>query len=113
MKTDGLYKYFLAFISFIVYPLADVFAKIASFQTNNLMRLFYLVLELVVLAVYGIVWQQVLKHFQLSKIVSSKGILIIIALLYSVLFFDESITIWNILGSSIIVCGVFVVGCDG
>lgn len=67
---------------------------------------FFLVLFLFV---YALIWQQVIKFFDLSKAYSQRGIIIIWTLLWSVIFFDEIIKWNNILGTIIIIIGIFVV----
>ena len=59
-----------------------------------------------------LVCQQVLKHFTLVKAYSNKGVVVIWNLLWAVIFFQEVITIENLIGSAIIVIGIVVVSSD-
>lgn len=100
---------FLQFI-FLVYSLAGIVSKKASqynFLSENFIK-FYLI-ELIIIFVYAYLWQQIIKKFDITTAYSSKGIVIIWALLWSVLFFHESIKLTNIIGAFIIIIGIRVV----
>ena len=58
------------------------------------------------LGTYAVVWQQILKRVNITLAYIFKGTGVIYVLLYSVFLFGESITIWNILGTAIIVTGI-------
>ncbi|HEQ3525952.1 TPA: hypothetical protein VGS93_006395 [Bacillus cereus] len=56
---------------------------------------------------YAILWQQVIKHFEISKAYSHRGI-ILWSMLWSVFLFGDTIQ-WNhLLGAAIIIVGVIV-----
>ena len=61
---------------------------------------------ILMLGTYAIVWQQILKRVNITLAYIFKGTGVIYVLLYSVFLFGESITIWNILGTTIIVTGI-------
>ena len=70
-------------------------------------------LEVVCLGVYAIIWQQVLKDFSLVTAMASKGVVVIINLIWSVLLFGETVTLYNIIGAVIIIFGIWMVSSDG
>lgn len=58
--------------------------------------------------VYAILWQQVLKVIPLSVASANKSITIIWGIIFGKLFFNEKI-MWNmILGSILILTGIFI-----
>ena len=58
---------------------------------------------------YAILWQQVIKHFEISKAYSHRGIIILWSMLWSVFLFGDTIQ-WNhLLGAAIIIVGIVVV----
>ena len=61
---------------------------------------------ILMLGTYAIVWQQILKRVNITLAYIFKGTGVIYVLLYSVFLFGESITIWNIIGTAIIVTGI-------
>ncbi len=64
------------------------------------------------MGIYALIWQQVLKRFPVGVAVSSKGIAVVIALVWSVLLFGEAITPNNIIGVILIVFGIWMVSKD-
>ena len=59
-----------------------------------------------VIALYAILWQQVLKRIELSTAYLFKGTTLIFTMLFAALLFGEAITIPNIIGSVIIIAGI-------
>ena len=82
-------------------------SKLASGQEFLSMK-FILMYGAVVmlLAVYAVLWQQILRRVPLSTAYMFKGTSLIFVLLLSALFFHEGITLQNVLGSVIIVVGI-------
>ena len=100
-------------LSLVIYSLVTVFAKLASGEDFLSFRyLLFYGMEFAALAVYAFFWQQALKHMKLMTAVASKGLVVVIGLLWSVLLFHESLCWTNILGAIVIACGVVVVVSD-
>ena len=68
--------------------------------------LFWFVCAVAVIALYAILWQQVLKRIELSTAYLFKGTTLIFTMLFAALLFGEAITIPNIIGSVIIIAGI-------
>lgn len=65
-------------------------------------------LLLLILFVYAIVWQQVLKELPLTIAYASKGIGVFYGMMWGWLFFEEHIR-WNmVLGAVIVLAGVYL-----
>ena len=58
------------------------------------------------LGTYALVWQQLLKRIDITLAYIFKGTGLIYVLLYSVFLFGETITIWNVIGTVLIVLGI-------
>ncbi len=58
------------------------------------------------LALYAVLWQQMLKKIELSTAYMFKGTGVIFVLFYSVFLFGETISLPNILGSILIIMGI-------
>lgn len=106
-------NYLYLHATFLLYSLIMLYMKWSShFSIASIF--FYLAYAGLVglLFVYAVIWQQVIVHFDISKAYSHRGIIIVWTLLWSVLFFHESIH-WNqILGIGIIIFGIGVVTRD-
>lgn len=104
-----LKKYLLLYGAFILYSTTLIFAKFASLQETAYMTTFFIVIEITVLIVYAVLWQNILKIFPLTTAIASKGITVVLSLLWAVLIFNEEVTITNIIGSLIIISGIRLV----
>lgn len=106
-------------ISVVIFTFAGVFGKMASKQLNIGKRVFSIefltlcFLEIVILVVYGVIWQQIMKRFDLSIAYANKAAAIFWSMLWAVFFFKETITVANVLGSIIIVAGICVLNQEG
>ena len=115
MKTsmaEAIKKYALLYGAFFIYSFVSVCSKLASGQSTLLKMGIFLALEVMFLGIYAIIWQQVLKHFSLVQAMSSKGVVVILNLLWSVLLFSEKITLFNVIGAGMIILGIWVVSTD-
>ena len=91
----------------LVYACTSIFTKMASRQ--ELMSwpyLLWIVGAIVVMGVYALLWQQVIKRMPLSTAYMFKGTSLVFVLLISALLFGEAITLNNLIGSAIIIVGI-------
>lgn len=91
----------------LLYACVTIFTKYASQQ--EMMSINYLLGlggAVVVMGIYAILWQQVLKRIELSTAYMFKGTSLVFVLLLAALLFDESITWTNIVGAMIIISGI-------
>lgn len=72
----------------------------------------FFILELMALAFYALLWQQVLKRVELSVAYLNKGVVVFWSLLWAKFIFNEQITLKNIVGVCVIVVGISVVNSD-
>lgn len=97
----------------LVYTLSGVAGKFAS--GNEFLSwkfiLFY-GLEIVILGVYALLWQQAIKKFDLSVAYANRAVAILWSMLWAVLFFSEKIKVTNIIGVIIIIAGTIIVNGD-
>lgn len=59
-----------------------------------------------VMGVYAFLWQQVLRHIELSTAYMFKGTSLVFVMLLAALLFGEAITWMNVLGAAIIILGI-------
>lgn len=97
----------------MIYTLSTVVAKFAageeflSFKFN----LFY-GLEIVILGIYAIAWQQIIKKFDISIAYANKAMSLLWSLIWAIIFFREQITINNVIGVIIVILGTMIVNSD-
>ncbi len=108
-KTES---YVILYLAFFIYSVSSICAKIASQQSVFFRVMIFLVLEVGCLGLYAVIWQQVLKRFSLITAMASKGVVVIFNLIWSVMLFNEHITIYNCIGAIIIMTGIWIVSGD-
>lgn len=97
----------------MIYTLSTVAAKFASgqeFLSINFI-IFYGV-EILILGIYAIAWQQIIKKFDISIAYANKAMSLLWSLVWAIVFFGESITINNIIGVIIVIIGTIIVNGD-
>lgn len=97
----------------MIYTLSGVAAKNAAlYEPLSWGFLLCYGLEILILGVYAIVWQQLIKRFDLSIAYANRSMAILWSMIWAVLFFHEMITIKNILGVIIVLAGTMIVNSD-
>ena len=105
--------YVLLYGAFLLYSLSTIFAKCASQAGILEIRFFvFIAMEIACLALYAILWQQVLRRFSLLTAMSSKGIVVVFSLLWAAMLFGENITVNNLIGAVFIILGIRLVSKD-
>lgn len=112
MINKKIKDYLLLYFSFFIYSFVSVFAKLASEQSSVIAIFVFIGIEIAFLAMYALLWQQALKKFPLMIAMSNKGITVILALIWSIAIFQESISIYNIIGTVMIIIGIWMVSID-
>lgn len=100
-------------IVIILYTFASICSKLASSYPLFSKHFFeFYGIELGILALYALLWQQVIKRLPLSIAYANRGTAVFWALLGSVLLFREHVTINNIIGVLIICIGILIVNSE-
>lgn len=109
MTKKKILPYLLMHFGFLLYSGYALLGKLASKEEFLSARFiaFYAGV-FVLLALYAVLWQQVLKHFPLVTAVANKTITIVWGIIFGKLFFGEQIKLNMIIGSLIILAGIAV-----
>ena len=92
---------------YLFYSTVSIATKFTSMQEMLSLRYFMgLAIVVAILGIYAIIWQQVLKRIELTTAYMFKGTSLIFVLLFSALIFNETITLWNVVGTVLIVGGI-------
>jgi drug/metabolite transporter (DMT)-like permease len=111
--TMRLKNYLFLHASLLLYSFGSVLSKMASAEEFlSLAFILYYSLFLAVLFVYALLWQQILKRFPLTVAFANKAITILWGIVWGVLFFGEVLRWGMLLGSVIIVSGIYLVVSD-
>ena len=102
-KNAGLF--IVLHISLLFSSLSGVCSKMAAAQTDLKGFGMWYFAVLLIMAVYAVIWQQILKKLPLTVAYANKPV----SLIWGTLIFKETIT-WNmILGAVIIFAGIYLV----
>lgn len=97
----------------IIYTISSVMAKTASgHKKEHLLFLLFFGLEFILLGIYALLWQQMIKKFELSVAYANRAMAILWSMIWAVLFFHDRITIRNIVGVAIVLVGIVLVNTD-
>ena len=98
----------------MIYTLSRVMAKLASgYDALSLPFLFFYGVEILILGIYAIAWQQIIKRCELSVAYANRSMAILWSLIWTVVFFHEVLTVKNIIGVLIVFAGTMIVNSDG
>lgn len=109
-KTRNL---ILLHLVLLLYSIGSICAKTASgypFLSRGFI-LFY-GSQLIILVVYALLWQQVLKRMPLTVAFANKAVTIIWGIIWGVLFFGEQVRPAMVIGAVMIMAGIILVVSD-
>ena len=93
----------------LIYACTYICMKMASgFEFMSTSYILWIASALCIMGIYALLWQQILARVPLSTAYMFKGTSLIFILLLSALLFKEGISLMNIIGSVIIVCGIIL-----
>ena len=93
-----------------IYTLSTVCAKFASGQEfMSFQFILYYGIEMMILGVYAIIWQQLLRKFDVSIAYANKAMGLLWSIVWAILIFNDTITIKNVIGVLIVIIGTIIV----
>ncbi len=112
-KKIKLRDIFILQLVIAIYTLSTVFAKFASGQEFLSFKfiLFYGI-EMLILGLYAIIWQQLIKKFDISVAYANKAMGLLWSIIWAILIFNDTITIKNIIGVIIVIIGTIIVNSE-
>ena len=99
------------YISFFIYSLSSIFSKLASMQDfMSLKYVFCFGAINVILGLYAVLWQQVLKKVELYVAMSNKPLVLVFNCIIGFFLFKEAINYKMIIGMALITVGLVIIG---
>lgn len=106
-STSKIGSFISLHLLLVLYSLTDLFGKAAAGFPFTDVRFFLCYGGvLLVLFVYAIGWQQLIKRLPLTTAFANKAITVFWGLVWGVLFFQEDLTLLKVMGAGIVVAGV-------
>lgn len=96
-------------ISLLFSSLSGVCSKKAALQTEFVGFALWYLAVLVIMAVYAMIWQQILKKLPLTVAYANKPVSLIWGIVWGKVIFGEKITLHMIVGGLIIFAGIYLV----
>ena len=101
-------------LSVMVYSLSTVAANMASkHEFLSAGYILFFGLEFVVLVVYAVLWQQIIKKFQLSVAYANKSLTLLWSMLWNYMIFSQGITPGKVAGVVLVMIGVMIMNIGG
>lgn len=98
----------------VIYTFNSVVAKLASGKEMFSLPFFaFYALEIMILGIYALLWQQMIKRFDLSVAYANRAMALLWSTLWAVLLFHETFGIRQIIGILLVVAGTMVVNSEG
>ena len=89
----------------VIFTVSSVIAKFASGQEFLSVKfIVFYGLEIVILGIYAILWQQAIKKIDLSIAYANKAM----GVLWAVIIFHNQITLQNVIGVLLVIAGTIV-----
>ena len=106
-QTSNVKMYVLLHALMFLFSLSPVCSKLAGRQPLlSLPFFFFYGLVIVILGIYALAWQQVIKRMPLTTAYANKAVTVVWGMVWGMLLFGESITPQKVLGAAVIVAGV-------
>lgn len=96
----------------VVYTFSTVIGKFAAESMESQKGMQFLLLyaaEIGVLGIYAILWQQMIKKFELSVAYANRSVALLWSLLWAVLLFGEQVTLKKTAGIALVIAGTAIV----
>ena len=98
---------------FLIYSISSVVSKLASDKEMLSMEFILLYgVDILVLGIYALLWQQVIKRFELSIAYANKAVTLVWALVWGCFLFHEQITIGKVIGIVLVMAGIFILNTE-
>ncbi len=112
-KKTGILQLLMLQGGVIVYTLSSIFARLSKpYPVMSKEFLFFMFLDLLSLGVYAIIWQQMIKIFDLSIAYANRASAIFWSMIWAAVLFKETITVKNLIGVAVIFAGIIMVNQD-
>lgn len=111
MKGAGRIRRVLILQAIIfVYSMNSIAAKLASGESGLTPRFVaFCAVEVLILGIYAILWQQAIKHFDISVAYANKAMVLLWGLLWGVVFFRDRISAGKLAGIAMVIAGVILI----
>ena len=109
MKRSKFSTLFALHLMLMLYSMSEICSKKAAGESFLSVRFcLYYGTVILLLGVYAIGWQQVIKRIPLTTAFANKAVTVVWGLVWGALFFREAVTLGKLLGAVLVIAGVIL-----
>lgn len=109
MKRSKFSTLFALHLMLMLYSMSEICSKKAARESFLSVRFcLYYGTVILLLGVYAIGWQQVIKRIPLTTAFANKAVTVVWGLVWGALFFREAVTPGKLLGAALVIAGVIL-----
>lgn len=106
-KKTSLTSMLILHLMIAGYSCSGIFTKLAAGESFlSLKFCFFYAMVILILFLYAIGWQQIIKRVPLTLAYSAKAAAVVWGMIWGILFFKDKITFNNIIGAALIIAGI-------
>lgn len=109
MNSTKIKVLFALHVMLMIYSMSGICSKLAAEQSFLSLRfcIYYLII-IMLLGLYAIGWQQIIKRLPLTTAFANKAVTVVWGIIWGAIFFEESITLAKIIGAIMVIIGVII-----
>lgn len=97
----------------IIYTFNSILAKFsAGEEVMSIRWIAFYVGEVAILGVYAILWQQMIKRFELSVAYANRAMALVWQALWAILIFKQNLSAKNFIGIALVIVGTIIINKD-
>ena len=109
MKRSKFSTLFALHLMLMLYSMSEICSKKAAGESFlSVCFCLYYGTVILLLGVYAIGWQQVIKRIPLTTAFANKAVTVVWGLVWGALFFREAVTLGKLLGAVLVIAGVIL-----
>lgn len=114
MNGNNTKSYLFLHLLLMVYSLSGVCSKLAAGEEFlSLKFCLYYGIIILLLGLYAIGWQQIIKRLPLTNAFANKAVTVVWGIIWGYVFFKEGITPGKVIGAIIVIAGVVLFAFSG
>lgn len=108
-KMKNIKTYVLLHALMLMFSLSPICSKLAGqYEFLSFGFIFFYGCVILILGIYAILWQQVIKRIALTEAYANKAITVVWGMIFGSLIFGEVITFQKLIGAAVIIAGVLL-----
>lgn len=108
-KSSRIWAFVLLHVLMLIYSLDGIMSKLAgAVPFLSFKFILYYGILIVILGIYAIGWQQVIKRLPLTTAFANKAVTVVWGIIWGALVFKEQITVGKVVGAVLVIAGVVI-----